>query len=415
MVDSLQNFAGDVRPTRSSILSQKTKAILLLLFAEMAGMSLWFQSAAVLADMAREGGLDATRQALMSSVVQAGFVLGALLIAITGIADRLDPRKVFALSAIAAAAANLSLLALPIGGDAAIAARFLTGVLLAGVYPVGMKIAVGWGTKDRGLLVGSLVAALTLGKALPYLAAYVGDTEWRPAVVVISLLAALGGLLAFTIRLGPHHARAAAFRPQAIALAWTDRRIRRAYIGYLGHMWELYVMWAWIGTAAAISYAATRSAADAESLAKLTAFAAIALGAVFCVPAGWLADRIGKAEVTILALVVSGSAGLATAATFGGPVWITATLMILWGIAIVPDSAQFSAIVADSAPPEFAGSLLTFQTALGFALTAVTVQFAPTAAAAIGWPALLAGLALGPAIAIVAMVPLTRAGRTPRP
>ena len=261
MVDSPQDFAGDVRPTRSSILSQKTKAILLLLFAEMAGMSLWFQSAAVLADMAREGGLDATRQALMSSVVQAGFVLGALLIAITGIADRLDPRKVFALSAIAAAAANLSLLALPIGGDAAIAARFLTGVLLAGVYPVGMKIAVGWGTRDRGLLVGSLVAALTLGKALPYLAAYVGDTEWRPAVVVISLLAALGGLLAFTIRLGPHHARAAAFRPQAIALAWTDRRIRRAYIGYLGHMWELYVMWAWIGTAAAISYAATRSAA----------------------------------------------------------------------------------------------------------------------------------------------------------
>ena len=131
--------------------------------------------------------------------------------------------------------------------------------------------------------------------------------------------------------------------------------------------------------------------------------------------AGWLADRIGKAEVTILALVVSGSAGLATAATFGGPVWITATLMILWGIAIVPDSAEFSAIVADSAPPEFAGSLLTFQTALGFALTAVTVQFAPTAAAAIGWPALLAGLALGPAIAIVAMVPLTRAGRTPKP
>jgi MFS family permease len=388
--------------------ASKLLSISLLLLAEMAGMSLWFASAAVLPDMAREGAISPARQALLSSGVQAGFVVGALIVSISGIADRLDPRRVFAGSALLAAFVNALILVLPLGGDAAIVARFLTGVLLAGVYPVGMKIAVGWGTKDRGLLVALLVGALTFGSATAYLAAYFGGAEWRTAVIATSLAAACGGLLVLGIGLGPYHARATKFEPRAIALAWTDRRIRSAYFGYLGHMWELYAMWAWVGTAAAVSYAVTLDRPDAESLAKLTAFLAIGLGALACIPAGWFADRVGKAEVTIVALAASGLSALFTAATFGGPVWITLVLVVMWGIAVIPDSAQFSAIVADAAPPHLAGSLLTFQTALGFTLTIATVQLTPVAAAAFGWPIVLAALAIGPAIGIVAMLPLTR-------
>ncbi len=374
-------------------------------------MSPWFASAAVLPDMAREGTIDAVHQALLSSSVQAGFVVGALAVSISGIADRLDPRRVFAGAAVLAALANAALLLAPIGGNLAVLARFLTGACLAGVYPVGMKIAVGWGQRDRGLLVGLLVGALTIGSASPSLAAYLGGTAWRSAVIATSLLAAIGGLAVLAARLGPHHARAPRFEPGAIRLAWTNRRIRRAYLGYFGHMWELYAMWAWVGTAAAASYAMRMELSAAESLGKLTAFLAIGLGAFVCVPAGWMGDRAGKAEVTMLAMLASGTAALLTAVTFGGPVWLTFVLVIVWGMAVIPDSAQFSAIVADAAPPHLAGSLLTFQTALGFALTIVTVQVTPLAAAAFGWPVVLAALAIGPAVGIVAMLPLRRTFR----
>jgi MFS family permease len=389
----------------------KRRSITLLVLAEMAGMSLWFTSAAVLPDMVSEGAITPTRQALLSAAVQAGFVVGALVVAVSGIADRFDPRRVFALAAFAAALANAMLLVAPLGGDAAIASRFLTGALLAGVYPVGMKIAVGWGTHDRGLLVGLLVGALTLGSASSYFAAFLGGAEWRHTVVFVSLVACVGGALALAVGLGPHHARAPRFEPGAIRLAWTDKAIRNAYLGYFGHMWELYSMWAWVGVAAAASYAASLGPAAAVSLGKLTAFLAVGLGGIACVVAGVAAGCIGKAEVTIIAMAASGTAALLTAATFGGPVWLTFALVVIWGIAVVPDSAQFSALVADASPPHLAGSLMSLQTALGFSLTIVTVQVAPIAAARFGWPPVLAAMAVGPAVGIVAMLPLRRSGR----
>jgi MFS family permease len=365
--------------------------------------------------MVREVPITAARQAFLSSAVQAGFVAGALTFAIWGIADRFDPRRVFALCSFTAALINAALLVLPVGGDLAIAGRFATGALLAGVYPVGMKIAVGWGTADRGFLVGLLVGALTLGSASPHLAALLGGADWRSAVIATSAAAAAGGLMVLATGLGPHHARAAAFDPRAILIAWTDRRIRLAYAGYLGHMWELYAMWAWIGLAAAVSYSATMAADAAGDFAKLTAFLAIGLGGIASIVAGLVADRIGKAEIAIIAMAASGTAALATAASFGGPAWLTFVLILVWGTAIVPDSAQFSALVADAAPPTQAGSLLSLQTALGFTLTAFTVQLTPVLAERFGWPALMAGLAVGPAYGIVAMMRLRRLGRQRAP
>lgn len=386
----------------------KRASITILVLAELAGMSLWFTSAAVLPDMVREGAIPPFRQALLSTGVQAGFVVGALSAAFTGLSDRFDPRRVFALSAVLAALANSLLLVAPLGGALAIGARIATGALLAGVYPVGMKIAVGWGTRDRGFLVGLLIGALTLGNGTPYLAAWFGGADWRFTVVTVSMLAGCGGLLVLAAGLGPHHSHSPGFQPGAARLAWTDRRIRNAYLGYLGHMWELFAFWAWVGAASAASYSATLGTARAISLGKITAATAIGLGALACVAAGAFADRIGKAEVTILAMIASGTAALLTAVTFGGPVWLTFLLVVIWGIAVIPDSAQFSALVADAAPANLAGSLLTLQTALGFTLTILTVQATPVAALAFGWPAVLAALALGPALGIVAMLPLRR-------
>ncbi len=202
--------------------------------------------------------------------------------------------------------------------------------------------------------------------------------------------------------LGPHHSRAARFDPRAIATAWTNRRVRLAYAGYLGHMWELYAMWAWIAAATAASYGATLAAPEAERLAKVTAFVAIGAGGIACAVAGLIADRIGRANVAILAMALSGTSALAAGATFGGPAWLTFAIVVVWGISVIPDSAQFSALVADAAPPDQAGSLMTFQTALGFALTFATVQATPVLASA-----------LGPAFGIVAMVRLRAISRSP--
>jgi MFS family permease len=380
----------------------KGRSVALLALAAVLSMSLWFVSAAILPEIVAEGGLGPGRAAALSSAVQIGFVAGAVALAVHGTADRHDPRRVILASALVAAAANLALLVTPIGSAQQILLRAVTGAGLAGVYPVGMKVLVGWGTRDRGALVGLFVGALTVGSALPHLLAFLGGADWRITVVATSALAAAGGLLGAASGLGPHHARSARFDPGALRLAWSDRRVRLAYAGYLGHMWELYAFWAWIGAAAAASFA-PRLGDGAVPAARLAAFAAIAVGGLLCQPAGRLADRIGKARVAEIAMQVSGAAGLATAVAFGGPVWLVAALVLVWGAAVIPDSAQFSALVADAAPGEHAGSLLALQTALGFTLTFFTVQAVPLVADALGWRVTLALLALGPALGIAAM------------
>jgi MFS family permease len=390
-------------------LNAKWRNIGILIIAEIAAMTLWFVSAAILGDMGREAVISSAAQAALSSAVAAGFVLGALASAVTGIADRFQPRYVFAISAALAALCNLLLLVAPVGGVFAIMLRALTGAFLAGVYPVGMKIAVGWGQKDRGLLVGLLVGGLTLGSAAPHLLSFLGGAEWRVTVVAASLLSLLAAVLALFIQNGPYHTTATRFKATAVASAWTNINVRRAYIGYLGHMWELYAMWAWIGIALAVSFSTRLESSEASQLAKATAFGVVGIGALSSALAGWLADRIGRAELTILALALSGTSALLFALTFGQSVGLTIVIALVWGFSVIPDSAQFSALVADFAPAEEVGSLLTFQTALGFALTVVTVQVTPVLAAQFGWAVVMALLAIGPVVGILSMLGLRRA------
>lgn len=387
------------------------RSIALLVLVQTAAMSLWFVSAAILPEITAEAGLSAGRAAALSTAVQIGFFLGALALAIHGTADRYDPRRVLSLSALLAAAANVTLLLTPVGGAEQVLLRGLTGFCLAGVYPVGMKIAVGWSLARRGTLVGLVVGALTLGSAAPYLMALGGGAEWRFTVALASGAAVAAAGLVLLIRLGPHHATAPRFDAGVLLLAWRLRRVRLAYAGYLCHMWELYAFWAWIATASALSFAPHLGEEAGLTAARLLAVAAIALGALLCVPAGQLADRLGKAQIAGACMAASALAAFGTAASFGAAPWIMAACVLVWGAFVIPDSAQFSALVADAAPPERAGSLMTLQTALGFLLTAVSVQGTPVAAAHLGWPLTLALLGIGPALGVEAMRRLSRAGR----
>lgn len=398
----------------------KAANLALIIAAQVLALSLWFSGTAAGPGMAREAAAAAGAgfQSLLTGAVQAGFVAGTLFSAALSLSDRYDPRRVLAAAALLGAAANAAMLAVPAGADAAIAARFATGAALAGVYPVGMKLAAGWADRgDTGLVVALLVGGLTLGSASPHLVNALGGLDWRPTVGAASLAAVAGAALVGLAELGPRHAPApSGFRPGDALRLWRNRGTRLATLGYLGHMWELYALWAWVGPYLAASFAAGRGGgnadggAEAGGVAALAAFAVIAAGAVGCVAAGLLADRVGRVRVTVWAMATSGACCLLAGPAFGAHPSLTVGLCLVWGAAAVADSAQFSASVAELSEPGLTGTMLTVQTCLGFALTLVTIHLMPALVARLGWGGAFAALAIGPALGCVAML---RLGRSP--
>ena len=376
------------------------RALALVATAELLSMSLWFSASAVAPELAAAWGLTPGEVGLLTSAVQVGFVVGALLSAALTLSDAVPPRYLFAASAVAGAGATAVLAASVETLVPAVALRFLTGVALAGVYPPGMKIAAGWFTVARGLAIGTVVGALTVGSALPHLLRALGGVG-RPRLVLFgaSGLAVVAAGLILLVRPGPHQAPAAPFDPAAVRRVVSDRATTLANLGYFGHMWELYAVWTWLPA----YLVATRAVGGASGLASLLTFGTIAVGGVGAVAAGRYADRLGRTRVTSAAMVVSGSASVLAGAFFGLPLLALLPFLLVWGVTIVADSAQFSAAVTELADPAHVGTALTLQTAVGFLLTTVSIQLVPVLEGAVGWRWAFAPLVVGPLLGTLAM------------
>jgi len=386
--------------------STKWRVIALICICQVLVMALWFSTTAVVPSLQKERTLTPFHISLLTSSVQVGFVAGTLISALLGLADRLDLRRFFMCAAGTAAIANLLILVPDPGSLKIPVLRFVVGMCMAGVYPVGMKMAASWAKKDMGLLVALLVGALTLGSASPHFLNAAGGLNWRWTVVAASVCGVLGAVLISFAKIGPNFSKAPRFRPEFAFKAWTTRSLRFANLAYFGHMWELYAMWAWIGVFLQSSFQLTMDADSAFTLSKFATFATVGSGGLGCVIAGWLADRAGRTTVAMTAMVLSGTCSMLVGFLYGGkPVFLIA-LCVVWGITVVADSAQFSASIAELSEPSLVGTMLTIQTSAGFLLTLVTIHLIPYMVDAVGWKYAFALLGIGPFLGTLAMARL---------
>jgi MFS family permease len=377
----------------------KWRMLLLISAVELLAMAVWFSASAVVPALTAAWSLDESGRAWLTISVQIGFVVGAFGSAWFNLADRIPARRLFAVSALAASVVTVLIPMLATGLPLALALRFLTGFFLAGVYPVGMKIMATWTKADRGLGIGMVVGALTLGSAAPHLLnAYGGSGEWRPVLYLASGLALAGSLIAaLLIHEGPYRSKTARFSWNYVGQILRDRDLMLAQVSYLGHMWELYAMWTWIP---AFLLASFQLEGVGGEWASLAAFGIIGVGGISCVLAGKLADRVGRTRIIILSLIVSGVCALLVGSLYGGNPFLLTGLCLIWGIAVIADSAQFSACVSELADPQYVGTALTLQTSLGFLLTIVSIRLIPPVVTVVGWQGAFVMLALGPLVGI---------------
>ena len=397
--------------------SRRWGVLALLALAELLGMSLWFTASAVSEELGVRWELSQAQIGWLATAVNLGFVAGTAVAAVLNLADIVRARAYFAVSAVLAAGANAALLAAPGFGEA-VACRFATGFLLAGVYPPAIKMAATWFRSARGLAVGTLVGALTVGKAAPYLLDTLPATGPETVVLGASAAAMAGAVLvAFFYRDGPFPFSRSPFSWGLVRTVARHRETRLATGGYLGHMWELYAMWTWIPAflAASAEAAAPAKATATGAAVGLAGFGAVAAGGLGCVWGGWAADRTSRERVVVLAMAVSGLCSLGIGLLFGQAFPLVAAVALLWGFFVVADSAQFSTIVTETAPRDAVGTAITLQTCLGFLLATVTIQVVPSIAEAVGWRWAFPVLALGPAAGIAAIRRLARPRRPAPP
>src|SRR5712691_969438 len=384
--------------------STRWRVLALLGFAELLGMSLWFSASAVTPQLRSIWGLTVAEAAWLTTIVQLGFVCGTAVAAVLNLADVIPAGRLFSTCALLGAAVNAAILGAP-GYPSALVLRFLTGFFLAGVYPPAMKMTATWFRSQRGLAIGVIVGALTVGKAIPYLVRALPHVGLRPVVLTASAAAALAALIvAAGYREGPYPFTSRPFSWRHVGDVVRVREWRLATASYLGHMFELYAFWTWIPSFLAASVAESVGGRfRAPRLISLLAFATIAIGGLGSVWGGLFADKRGRERLVSISLFMSGACCLLSGILFGRQIWILGALAMTWGFFVIADSAQFSTLVTESVPPHTVGTALTVQTSLGFLLTMLPMQLVPLIAQRAGWRWGFAILALGPVAGVAAI------------
>ena len=388
------------KPTDTVVAAKRWGMLALIGGVLVLSMSTWFSATAILPQLQSAYDLSDTAASWLTNAVQAGFVIGALASSLSGLPDRVSGRALIVTSAIVAASANLAMIAAP-GPFVLFSARFVTGAALAGVYPTSLKVIATWFATGRGIAMGAAVGALTLGSASPFLLKAAGARlPWTSVVLASSACTLLAGALALVIRPGPQDTGRRRFNADEIGRVLRNRPLMLANLGYFGHMWEVYAMWGWF-----FAYATADAKLHTLSVSPaLLTFGVVAIGVVGCVVGGIAGDRIGRTLTTAIAMAVSGTCALLIGTSFGGSPVLFAAVAAVWGISVIADSAQFSAMVTELSDARSIGAALALQVGIGFALTIVSIRLLPMLAAAIGWRWVFAMLAPGPYVGVIAML-----------
>ena len=398
------NGSANARPQAPAGTTRSGLAVALVATSVLLAMSAWFSATFVLPQLRVEWGLSSSQTSWLTVAVQLGFVLGALGATASGIADAIPSRTLICIGGLGAALCNAALLVSD-GLATALPARIGTGVLLALVYPPALKEVSTWFQRGRGKALGVMIGALTVGSALPHLVGALGGLDWRVVIAATSVLSAVGGLVVLLVRgHGPYPFPRRPFSFSAGFRSLRNPDVVLANVGYVGHMWELYAMWAGVGVFL-LSLPGIASSPNVGVLAPLLAFACIGIGAAGCLAGGVLGDRYGRPRAALVSLVCSGGAALLLAASYHLlPAWLVVLICAFWGFWVIADSAQFSALVTESTDPEYIGGALSLQLALGYTTTMLSLWLVPALVEATSWHVALLALALGPVIGAVAMI-----------